>query len=88
MMDNEPVRPSSRQRDQTGEDTPDDDLIRAIGSGDEAALRIVYDRHAPWLAVRLRRTLPVSAVEDVLQKTFLAVWRGSGQYAGSGEVGP
>lgn len=87
MMDNETVRPSSRQCDQIGEETPDDDLIRAIGAGDETALRIVYDRHAPWLAVRLRRTLPVSAVEDVLQETFLAVWRGSGRYAGSGEVG-
>jgi RNA polymerase sigma-70 factor (ECF subfamily) len=35
----------------------------------------------------LRRTLPVDAVEDVVQETFIAVWRGAGSYAGGGEVG-
>jgi RNA polymerase sigma-70 factor (ECF subfamily) len=68
-------------------DREDRALIAAIAAGDEATLRQLYDRDAPWLAVRLRRTLPVSAVEDVLQETFLAVWRGAGSYQGTGELG-
>ncbi|HWV34790.1 MAG TPA: sigma factor, partial [Thermomicrobiales bacterium] len=68
------------------EDTHDDVLIAAIARGEERALRILYERHAPWLAVRLRRTLAASAVEDVLQETFLAVWRGAGRYQSTGDV--
>lgn len=62
-------------------------LIDAIASGDDAALRTLFERHAPWLAARLRRTLPADAVEDVLQETFLAIWRGAGRYHGEGAVG-
>jgi RNA polymerase sigma-70 factor, ECF subfamily len=62
-------------------------LILAIAGGDEWALRQLYERDAPWLAVRLRRSLPASAVEDVLQETFIAAWRGAGSYQGSGELG-
>jgi RNA polymerase sigma-70 factor (ECF subfamily) len=58
----------------------DDDLIAAIAGGDDIALRELFARHAPWLAVRLRTMLPPSDVEDVLQETFLAVWRGAGGY--------
>jgi RNA polymerase sigma-70 factor (ECF subfamily) len=58
----------------------DDDLIAAIAGGDDTALRELFARHAPWLAVRLRTMLPPSEVEDVLQETFLAVWRGAGGY--------
>jgi RNA polymerase sigma-70 factor (ECF subfamily) len=65
----------------------DDDLITAVTSGDDIALRTLFERHAPWLAARLRRTLPVDAVEDVLQETFLAVWRSAGGYADRGDVG-
>ena len=65
----------------------DDALMRAIAAGDEHALRLLYQRHAPWLAVRLRRSLAASAVEDVLQETFLAVWKGAPSYRQTGEVG-
>jgi RNA polymerase sigma-70 factor (ECF subfamily) len=87
MMDSEDVTTSSAERDQTHDENADLALIRAVATGDELALRQVYERNAPWLAARLRRTLPVSAVEDVLQETFLAVWRGAGRYNGSGELG-
>lgn len=63
----------------------DIDLLRAIADGDERALRVFYERHARWLAVRLRRSLPAFAVEDVLQETFLAVWRSSSGYTGQGD---
>ena len=65
----------------------DERLIAALGRGEDAALRELFDRHAPWLAARLRRSLPVDAVEDVLQETFVAVWRGAGAYRGGGAVG-
>src|SRR5947207_9453613 len=58
----------------------DDELIGAVARGDDAALRVLFDRHAPWLAARLRTALPAADVEDVLQETFVAVWRGGGGY--------
>jgi RNA polymerase sigma-70 factor, ECF subfamily len=61
----------------------DDELIAAMAAGDDAALRELFYRHAPWLAARLRAAapaLPAIDVEDVLQETFLAVWRGAGRY--------
>ncbi|GAA3347978.1 RNA polymerase sigma factor [Amorphoplanes nipponensis] len=58
----------------------DDELIAAVAAGDDAALRELFSRHAPWMAARLRASLPAADVEDVLQETFLAVWRGAAGY--------
>jgi RNA polymerase sigma-70 factor (ECF subfamily) len=58
----------------------DDELIAAVARRDDVALRELFQRHAPWLARRLRGALPATEVEDVLQETFLAVWRGAGGY--------
>jgi RNA polymerase sigma-70 factor, ECF subfamily len=58
----------------------DNDLVAAVARGDDSALRELFGRHAPWLGGRLRAVLPVTDVEDVLQETFLAVWRGAGSY--------
>ena len=58
----------------------DDELIAALAAGDDAALRELFTRHAPWLAARLRAALPPPDVEDVLQETFLAVWKGASAY--------
>ena len=58
----------------------DDELIAALAAGDETALRELFVRHAPWLAGRLRAALPPPDVEDVLQETFLAVWKGASGY--------
>lgn len=51
-MDNETIRTSSGRRDQMAGETADDDLIGAIATGDEQALRQFYERNAPWLAAR------------------------------------
>jgi len=64
-----------------------DDLLARVAVGDHAALRGLFDLHSPWLAARLRRALPAWAVEDVLQETFLAVWRGAGRYRPDGRPG-
>jgi RNA polymerase sigma-70 factor, ECF subfamily len=58
----------------------DDELVARIAAGDDTALRELFARHAPWLAARLRAVLPVADVEDTLQETFLAAWRGAGGY--------
>jgi RNA polymerase sigma-70 factor (ECF subfamily) len=65
----------------------DDGLVAAVAAGDDAALRELFGRHAPWLAARLRGMLPAAEVEDVLQETFLAVWRGAGRYQPEGAAG-
>jgi RNA polymerase sigma-70 factor, ECF subfamily len=65
----------------------DDELIAAVAGGDDAALRELFSRHAPWLAARLRAVLPAAEVEDALQETFLAVWQGAGGYRPAGAAG-
>ena len=65
----------------------DDDLVARVAAGDDTALRELFGRHAPWLAVRLRAVLPADDVEDVLQETFLAVWRGARGYRPQGACG-
>jgi RNA polymerase sigma-70 factor (ECF subfamily) len=76
-------RPSRNNQDEMD----DQALLVAAGQGDESALKALFDRHAPWVAGRLRRVLAPDAVEDVVQETFIAVWRGARSYAGGGEVG-
>jgi RNA polymerase sigma-70 factor (ECF subfamily) len=58
----------------------DDELIARLARGDDGALRELFSRHAPWLAVRLRAMLSADDVEDVLQETFLAAWRGAAMF--------
>jgi RNA polymerase sigma-70 factor (ECF subfamily) len=65
----------------------DDELIGAVAAGDDAALRALFFRHAPWLAARLRSVLSAVDVEDVLQETFIAVWRGARGYRPQGTAG-
>lgn len=69
-------------------DAPDDlSLLHAVGGGDERALRLLFERHAPWLAVRLRhRCNDAEVVEDVLSDTFVAVWKGARSFRGEGDV--
>lgn len=65
----------------------DADLVHAIASGDTGALENLYDRHAAWLTVRLlRRCNDPGLVAEVLQDTFVAVWRGAAGFRGEGEV--
>ena len=65
----------------------EDRLMASVAAGDNTALRELFDRHSPWVAARLRRAMPAAAVEDVVQETFIAVWRGARGYTGEGAVG-
>jgi RNA polymerase sigma-70 factor (ECF subfamily) len=70
-----------------GHETDDARLLRAVAGGDQSALRELYHRHATWLFVRLvRRCNDEDLVADVLQDTFLGVWRGAAAWRGDGDV--
>jgi RNA polymerase sigma-70 factor (ECF subfamily) len=71
----------------TVRDDSDEALLAAVAAGDRDALAQLYRRHAPWLVLRLsRRCADPGTVEEVVQDTFVAVWKGAGRYRGSGEV--
>jgi RNA polymerase sigma-70 factor (ECF subfamily) len=69
------------------DDTTDAELVRLIADARSDALRALYDRHVGSLLVRLsRRCSDRAVVEEVVQDTFLAVWRGARSYRGDGSV--
>ena len=62
-------------------------LVADAADGDRGALRVLYERHAPWLVLRLgRRCADPGLVEEVVQDTFVGVWRGARRFRGEGEV--
>lgn len=72
---------------QTPATPTDQELLAAVASGDPRALRVLYDRHAPWLSLRLaRRCADRDLADNALQDTFVAVWRRAARYEGRGEV--
>ena len=63
-------------------------LVSAIAERDGGALRELFERHEPWLSVRLSyRCSNRSTVEEVVQDTFVAVWKTADRYTGEGAVG-
>lgn len=53
----------------------DADLVAAVASGSEAALAMLYDRHAPAIyAAAFRLTGDRHVAEDVVQEVFLTLW--------------
>ena len=64
---------------------PDEaELVRRIARADRAAFDELYRRTSPWLAVRLRRRCSDDdIVAEVMQDTYLAVWRAAGAFAGA-----
>jgi RNA polymerase sigma-70 factor (ECF subfamily) len=66
----------------------DRELLAAVADGDSGALRVLYERHSPWLAIRLRRRCnDLELVADALQDTFVAAWKGADRFRGDGDVG-
>lgn len=60
----------------------DEELVVAVGDGDEGAFEVLYDRHSrvAWsLAMRLLHDR--QAAEDLVQEAFLGLWRGSATYS-------
>ncbi len=62
----------------------EEDLVRSIARGDRDAFDELYRRTSPWLAVRLRRRCAdEELVAEVMQETYLAVWRAAASFAGA-----
>jgi RNA polymerase sigma-70 factor (ECF subfamily) len=60
---------------------PDDELLGAIAGGDEGALAALYDRYRLILFGLILRILhDRQESEDILQETFLQVWRRAGDF--------
>ena len=67
-------------------DRTDAELLAAVADGDRDALRELHDRHVVWVRLRLtRRCSDVDVVNEALQDTFVAVWRGAAKWNGTGE---
>lgn len=72
---------STKSRERRYPYITDQGLISLIEAGDPEALAVLYDRHrrvAYSLALRMLRER--QAAEDVVQETFLKVWRSAGNY--------
>src|SRR4029077_5114097 len=68
-----PTGPSDRARDR--------ELLARVARGDVAALRALYDQHASraiTIAFRILRNR--EEAEDIVQETFLEVWRRAAQF--------
>lgn len=62
-------------------------LLRRIARGDPAAFDEFYLRTSPWLAVRLARRCPDrELVAEVVQETYLTVWRAAGSFVDAGHA--
>src|SRR5580693_1032361 len=58
-------------------------LLGRVAAGDVAALRTVYNDHAPRAMAIARRILRnVEEAEDIVQETFLELWRRAPQFDG------
>jgi RNA polymerase sigma-70 factor (ECF subfamily) len=62
-------------------DPSDAMLVRRVAVGDQAALGSLYDRYAGLVFASVTRFLgDRSAAEEVVQETFIALWRRADQY--------
>ncbi|MEU7871402.1 RNA polymerase sigma factor [Dactylosporangium sp. NPDC049140] len=65
----------------------DRELLDLVAVGDRAAFEVFFRRHGVWLTMRLRyRCADPAVVDDVVQETFLDVWRGAARYREDGDV--
>jgi RNA polymerase sigma-70 factor (ECF subfamily) len=69
------------------ESLSDADLVAAVVVHDRGALRVLHERHSPWLLARLRRRCSdADVVAEAVQDTWMAVWKAP-RWDGRGEVG-
>ncbi len=65
----------------------DEELVARIATGDRQALAALYRAHRqPLFAYLLHLTGDRGLAEEVLQDTFVAVWRGAARFAGRARV--
>lgn len=65
----------------------DEELMAALCEGDRDALRVLHQRHAPWVVVHLsRRCADPGLVDEAVQDAFCAIWRRPESYRAAGSV--
>lgn len=65
----------------------DEDLVAGIAAGERRALADLYERHRGPLTVFLRLyTTDSGLIEEVVQDTMVAVWKGAGRFASRSSV--
>ena len=69
----------------------DEDLVRRVRAGDEAAARLLFDRHLPALRAKARARLPSAlrgevAESDVIQDAWLAAFLVLGAFEDRGDA--
>ena len=68
-------------------DADDAGLVRAVATGDRAALATLYQRHSQVLLAQLTfLTGDRMLSEELLQDTMLAAWRGAAAFRGESKV--
>lgn len=68
-------------------EVPDEALARRAGLGDKSAFATLVDRHGPGLHRHVSRMLrDRGAVEDCLQETLIAAWKGLRGFRGQSSV--
>ncbi|KOG12124.1 MULTISPECIES: RNA polymerase sigma factor [Streptomyces] len=73
-----------RPRKEPLHELDEEHLVKLVARGDRSAFEELYRRTSPWLATRLRRRCgDEQIVAEVLQETYLAVWRAANGFAGS-----
>lgn len=69
------------------ESISDESLLFRVARGDRPAFDELYHRHAGWLALRLRRRCgDDDLVADLLQESFLTVWRMAPSFSAKGSA--
>ena len=68
----------------------DEDLVRRVRAGDEAAARLLFERHLPALRANVRARLPAAlrgkvAESDVIQEAWLAAYLDVGRFEDRGD---
>jgi RNA polymerase sigma-70 factor (ECF subfamily) len=68
----------------------DEDLVRRVRDGDEAAARLLFERHLPDLRASVRRRLPAAlrgkvGESDVIQEAWLAAYLGLADFEDRGD---
>lgn len=70
-----------------GAEHPDANLVARVAKGDGEAFARLFDRHAPSvLGLLVRMTGHRGEAEELLQETFLQVWRRADQFRSGGST--